>query len=330
MKTKNIYCLAAIMMALVTISCSKDNDNSGYVSVEDYASRPINYVTQGIENTSPFTAVAYEAEGEHTGDFMTPTEFVFGNYYNYGGYDKNLGSIYKDSFQSGTVWPRENCTLNFLQLTGFDNIVWGQNNSNLASKAVATISTNGIVNGKQNWNQKNCAYGCTQNIINWTVGRHSNYGIRANFNYIYSKNTFEIKADREAEVIVNKITLKGASYNGTLEIVNPNYTQSKDTKAAPLQITWKEILPGEDMIVPNKEQNGPMNSTPINTSYTKCGGMILTLPVDNSKNTIEISYLWNGSEKTAVMEISGADDNNERSIRITLSENPDECNCEIK
>ena len=263
---KKLFVFAASAM-MVFASCT-DNEivyqnetpqEIGLFSVANKMTRaatPTQYAIDGTAFTHANMAVAaYLADGDDgvtTGDYFDKTEFT------------GSGS----SFTGGRYWPIQASTLNFLAVapevkvevdesetmtsgvtTEFGSVAQGDTKaSNFASKATVTVANNET-------NQYDVMYanGTGSKALSATP-----QSVSMLFNHALAWVNFTFKATSPG-ITINKVTVNGAKYNGTLTITNTGFDVTTGMTLTP---EWSNqsglaavegVVPGKDVIIDNNQ-----------------------------------------------------------------------------
>lgn len=233
---KRFFIMAAAAMT-VFAACNKteyvyDNDQPqeiGFFAVNKAATK----TTGAVDGTTfptdyAMQVAAYLAAGDGVtaGDYFGGTTF-----------SKN-GSYWT----GGKYWPVQGATINFLavapETTG---VATTFGTSNYASASETTLTSNET-------NQYDVMYAAGQGVK--TTGAAAPEKVDMVFKHALSWINFTFKTTTDPVIKINKVTMNGAKYNGTLTVTNAKYNTT-DPQAA--TAAWSETSGNAAVVVPGAD-----------------------------------------------------------------------------
>lgn len=154
-------------------------------------------------------------------------------------------------------WPLSSATINFLAVTGGEmpESRFTFNETNYASDVTVGYTS---TNGYNKTSQVDIMYGVGQGVVSQTGnslsfaggGTTSTENVAMTFNHALALLNFQVKAaaGQAGLIQVNSITVHGASYTGTLEVVNANYAATTTAAKNQPKIFWTPAA-AEDNVV---------------------------------------------------------------------------------
>ena len=305
---KKLFVFAASAM-MVFASCT-DNEivyqnetpqEISFFSVANKMTRATQYAIDGTAFTHDNMAVAaYLAAGTGVtkGDFFDGTTFA------------KVGEA--TNFTGSKYWPIQASTLNFLAVapvetgvsTVFGSLAFGANaNSNFAGQAVVTLTSNET-------NQYDVMYANARKIKANT--QSEDLTVNMVFQHALAWVNFTFKATSPG-ITINKVTVNGANYNGTLTITNTGFNATTGMTLTP---AWSNqsglaavngVVPGKEVIIDNNQTKELTITSPATESETITWGKgLLVVPctatnfiinysvtVGNDTHTYDYAYSTN-------------------------------------
>ena len=219
------------------------------------------------------------------------------------------------TWKGGKYWPLSEAKLNFFAVSGYGLTATHITIADaLASASVAYTTANSYSE-------------TTQSDIMYAFGRGAvtksgnaltfPTNVAMQFKHALALVDFEVKgysATETAAITVNSITLKGATYNGTLTLTNTNAaTESGDVTTA---VSWSAGDAVASVIVP-----GISSSTAIGADFARIGNGLMVIPGTGFASFV-INYSMNGNsydyEYTPDPAVSTTTANNKYTYQITF------------
>ncbi len=247
---KKLFLLAASAM-MVFASCSKtdiiyQDETPQEIGLFPVAKKQTKAAIDGTEfSYTNMMVAAYLAAG----DGVTPGAYFSGTTFEKG----------NSNFTGGKYWPIQNSTLNFLATAPVEDGISTEIN---AETGVATVTLTD--------NQSN------QYDVMYAVARASKYNkvtpvVGMTFEHALAWVKFKITGTNE--ITINKITVNGAKYNGTLTVTTTNWTESTNDKELTADFTWTDGETMDNITVPT---DGllvrPCDATSFVINYTVTNG----------------------------------------------------------
>ena len=176
-----------------------------------------------------------------------------------------------DTWKGGKYWPLGVSKLNFFAVSGY-----GLTESHitiadeLASAGVAYTTANSY----SATTQSDIMYAFGRGAVTQSGSSLNFPTVSMEFKHALALVDFEVKGNSATEasaITVNSITLKGATYNGTLTLTNTNAASESD--AVTTAVSWSAGDPVATQTVP-----GISASTAITTSMTRIGNGLMVIP----------------------------------------------------
>lgn len=232
---KRFFILAASAMTVIA-ACNKteyvyDNDQPqeiGFFAVNKAATK----TTGAVDGTAfptdyAMKVAAYVAAGDGVtaGDYFGGTTF-----------EKN-GTYWT----GGKYWPIQGATINFLAVAPEATGVATTFDGDFASKSVTTLTGNET-------NQYDVMYAAGQGVK--TTGTAAPEKVDMIFRHALSWINFTFKTTTDPVIKINKVTMNGAKYNGTLTVTNAKYntTEAQTTAGA-----WTATSGNASVVVPGAD-----------------------------------------------------------------------------
>ena len=286
---KKIFFLAVAATAMLA-ACNKtevvptgDAQEISFVAVNKTATKtPVDGVT--FRDGDNMAVAAYIVEGTTPNDFFGYTLFA-----------KETGAT-NWTGQPARYWPLTTAKINFLAVTevggGVDNTTVTFEANDYASGATAVLAGN-----HANYNQNDLMFAVGQ-------GKHeqgSAYSaVSMVFKHALSWINFKLSsaAPTEYQIQVNSITLNGATYNGTLTLVNPTFDDTAVPTITDVTATWSDKDPIASVYVPNAA--GTDKAAPIIlTSDSQLFGNGLLVVPNHYATSFTINYTLTQGDGTA-------------------------------
>lgn len=161
------------------------------------------------------------------------------------------------SWTGAKYWPLTSSTLNFLAVTTpataqnytgtVTGVTFGETSANFAKKAEVVFKDNQTTASK--FNQFDLMYAAGKQSNTITEGGVSTYNnVGLVFAHAQSWINFQVSTNTNtAKITVNNIRLSGASYGGTLTLINENFNNPSASATTDVTSSWNSI----DVVVDN-------------------------------------------------------------------------------
>lgn len=177
-----------------------------------------------------------------------------------------------DTWKGGKFWPLAASKLNFFAVSGANvtasHITIAEE---LANATVAYTTTNGYASNSQ----KDIMYAFGRGEVTQSGNLFNYPTVAMEFKHALALIDFRVKAATATEaaaITVNSITLKGATYNGTLTLTNDAYVTAA-TGDVTTTVSW---VAGDD--VEAQAVSGISSGTAIGTDYARIGEGLMIIP----------------------------------------------------
>lgn len=314
---KKVLFLASLAAIAMTSCTSESNEYVGngpeqkeiaFMPVAQKATRgAYSVITTAFPTDNTMEVKAYQTQPS-TGTYFEKCTFAKG-----GG----------ETWAAGKYWPLSEAKINFFAVSGY--------NVAAADITIANELASATVEYKATGNTSNTEYSAaTQSDIMYAFGRGSvtkagnvlttPASVPMQFKHALALVDFEVKgnsATEAAAITVNSITLKGATYNGTLTLTNTNAATVSD--AVTTAVSW---APGSS--VATQDVPGISANTSISTTMTRIGNGLMVIP-GTGFTSFMINYSMNGTaynfEYTPDPVVSSTTANNKYTYQITFTLN---------
>lgn len=312
---KHLYLFAAAAVALA--SCSSDDTIAENSSVGNQQQKEIALFALAQPSTrGQYSVITTAFPEDNTMEVKAyQTQPSAGAYF-----DKCTFSKSGTTWKGGQYWPLSAAKINFFAVTGY-----GVHPGDIT---IADALASATVQYKATGNTSETDYSAeTQSDIMYAFGRGavSKDGnnlefpdnVPMQFKHALALVDFEVKGFSATEVsaiTVNSITLKGATYNGTLTLTNTNAASVSD--AVTTAVSWAAGSSVGTVTVP-----GITASTAITADYARIGNGLMVIPGTGFTSFV-INYSLNGNsydyEYTPSPAVSSTTANNKYTYRITF------------
>ena len=312
---KKVLFLASLAAIAMTSCTSESNEYVGDNTPKEIAFRPVaQKATRGaysvITTTFPvdntMEVKAYQTQPSAGAYFDKCT-------FSKGGSSTWVGNKY---------WPLYEAKINFFAVSGYG--------VDAADITIADALASATVQYKTSENTSSTNYSAaTQSDIMYAFGRGSvtksgnafvASSVSMPFKHALALVDFQVKGASATEVsaiTVNSITLKGATYNGTLTLTNTNAGTVSDEVTT--TVSWAAGSTVAEVAVP-----GIAASTTITADYARIGNGLMVIPGTGFTSFV-INYSMNGTaynfEYTPDTAVSTTTANNKYTYQITFTLN---------
>ena len=296
--------------ALAMTACTNESDE--YVGSPE--SREISFTAMSQPNTrGQYSVITTTFPTDNTMEVKAyqtqPTPA--GTYFDKCTFSKGAGTTWK----GGQYWPLSAAKLNFFAVSGYNLTASHITIADLLASATVAYTT------------ANSYSATTQSDIMYAFGRGAvtksgnaltfPTDVPMQFKHALALIDFEVKGYSASEVSaikVNSITLKGATYNGTLTLTNTNAaTVSDEVTTAVSWVAGDEV---DEVAVP-----GISASTAITADFARIGNGLMVIP-STGFDSFVINYSMNGHsydyEYTPDPAVSSTTANNKYTYQITF------------
>lgn len=309
---KYFYLFATAAVALA--SCSSDDTIAENSSVGNQQQKEISLFAISQPNTrGQYSVITTAFPEDNTMEVKAyQTQPSAGAYF-----DKCTFSKSGTTWKGGQYWPLSAAKINFFAVSGYGLTASHITIANLLASAGVAYTT---ANSYSETTQSDIMYAFGRGAVTKdgnTLSFNNGAAVAMQFKHALALIDFEVKGATATEVgaiTVNSITLKGATYNGTLTLTNTNAATESD--AVTTAVSWAAGDAVASVAVPGIDA-----STAITAAYARIGNGLMVIPGTGFSSFV-INYSLNGNtydyEYTPDPAVSSTTANNKYTYRITF------------
>lgn len=242
-------------------------------------------VVTNVTTKTPVTGTAFlDDDNMNVAAYLVSGATAAGNFFAGTPFVNKAGLIWHGN--PARYWPITTSTINFLAVTetggGIDKTTVAFGAPDYASEAEVTLADNNAYN---------------QNDVMFAAGTgtHTEGGaynaVPMVFKHALAWVNFTVATNtHNATLTVNAITLNKASYNGTLNLTNAQYSSTTANTTAAVTAAWETpTTPVDEMKVPNADGDAAADAVTLTTAAKTFGNGLLVIP-DGGAESFTINY----------------------------------------